>query len=145
MRVTLKSRLAAGLLGCGLLTLAPLPVAANVMEELQVKPGKADNVVRIRFNSRIHFVRYAAAENSSAVQVYFEIVQGADQQLRVVESLRSKPVASLPGITVSFPPQPDIRTKRLLIKFTRRTEATIRPGRTTAVWISCSRMPEKLR
>jgi tetratricopeptide (TPR) repeat protein len=104
------------------------PAAANVLEELLVQPGKADNVVRIRFNTRIHFVRYAAAENSSAVQVYFQIVEGREQQLRVEESLRSRSAASLPGLTVALPPQPGVQTKRLLIKFTRRTEVLVRPG-----------------
>ena len=112
----------------GLCMAAPLPVMANVLDELLVQPGKADNVVRIRFNTRIHFVRYAAAENSSAVQLYFQIVEGTDLQLRVEESLRSKPLASLPGISVSFPPQPGIQTKRMLIRFTRRAEVAIRPG-----------------
>lgn len=104
------------------------PAAANVLEELLVQPGQSDNVVRIRFNARIHFVRYAAAENSSAVQVYFQIVEGREQQLRVEESLRSKAAGSLPGLTVALPPQLDVRTKTLLIKFTRRTEVAVRPG-----------------
>jgi tetratricopeptide (TPR) repeat protein len=104
------------------------PAQANVLEELIIQPGKADNVVRIRFNARIHLVRFAAADNSSAVQVYFEIVQGSEQELSVVESLRSKPLGSLPGINVSFPPQADVRQKRMLIKFTRRAEVVVRAG-----------------
>lgn len=101
---------------------------ANVLDELQVQPDKFDNVVRIRFNARIHFVRYAAAENSSAVQVYFQIVEGAGLQLRVEESLRSNPVASLPGLTLSLPPQPEAKNQRMRIQFTRRTEVVVRAG-----------------
>lgn len=128
MLPSLRKKTAIPLICLGLCMTEIQPAAANVLEELLVQPGKFDNVVRIRFNARIHFVRYAAAENSSAVQVYFQIVEGKEQQLRVEESLRSKPLASLPGLAVSFPPQLDIQTKRLLIKFTRRAEVSIRPG-----------------
>ena len=115
MLPSLRKKTAVSLICLGLCMAEVQPAAANVLEELLVQPGKSDNVVRIRFNSRIHFVRYAAAENSSAVQVYFEIVEGRGQQLRVEETLRSKAAASLPGITVSLPPQLDLATKTLLI------------------------------
>lgn len=124
----LRKKTAIPLICLGLCMAEIQPATANVLEELLVQPGKSDNVVRIRFNARIHFVRYAAAENSSAVQVFFQIVEGKEQQLRVEESLRSRPLASLPGLAVSFPPQLDTQTKRLLIKFTRRAEVSIRPG-----------------
>lgn len=125
---SLSKKTAIPLICLGLSLAEMQPAAANVLEELLVQPGKTDNVVRIRFNARIHFVRYAAADNTSAIQVYFQIVEGREQQLRIEESLRSKPAASLPGITVSYPPQLDIQTKRLLITFSRRTEVAVRPG-----------------
>lgn len=128
MLPNLRKKTAIPLIWLGLCMAEAPPAAANVLEELLVQPGKSDNVVRIRFNARIHFVRYAAADNSSAVQVYFQIVEGKEQQLRVEESLRSKAAASLPGLAVTFPPQPGVQTKRLLIKFTRRTEVVVRPG-----------------
>mgnify|MGYP001048697763 FL=1 len=128
MLPSLRKKTAISLICLGLCMAEVQPAAANVLEELLVQPGKSDNVVRIRFNSRIHFVRYAAAENSSAVQVYFEIVEGRGQQLRVEETLRSKAAASLPGITVSLPPQLGLATKTLLITFTRRSEVVVRAG-----------------
>jgi len=128
MLPSLRKKTTIPLICLGLCMAEVQPAAANVLEELLVQPGKSDNVVRIRFNARIHFVRYAAADNSSAVQVYFQIVEGKELQLRIEESLRSKAAASLPGLTVTFPPQPEIQTKRLLIKFTRRTEVVVRPG-----------------
>lgn len=128
MLPNLKKKTAIPLLCLGLCMAGMQPASANVLEELLVQPGKTDNVVRIRFNARIHFVRYAAAENASAVQIYFQIVEGKEQQLRIEETLRAKPVASLPGLTVSFPPQLDLQTKRLLIKFSRRTDVAVRPG-----------------
>ena len=128
MLPSLRKKSALSLICLGLCLADVPPAAANVLEELLVQPGKTDNVVRIRFNTRIHFVRYAAAENSSAVQVFFQIVEGREQQLRVEESLRSKPAASLPGLSVTLPPQVGLQTKRLLIKFTRRTEVSVRPG-----------------
>jgi hypothetical protein len=125
---SLRKKTAIPLICLGLCMAEVQPAAANVLEELLVQPGKSDNMVRIRFNTRIHFVRYAAADNSSAAEVFFQIVQGRDQQLRVEEILRSKPAASLPGLTVTLPPQLGLQTKRLLIKFTRRTEVVVRPG-----------------
>ena len=124
----LKKKSAISLICLGLGVAGIQPAMANVLDELQIQPGKLDNIVRIRFNARIHFVRYAAADNSSTMQVYFQVVEGTELQLRVEELLRSKPVGSLPGLTVSFPPQPDVKFKTMLIKLTRRSEAVIRPG-----------------
>jgi len=114
------------LLGCCLV--ASQPVTAQVLDEVLVQPDKVDNVVRIRFNARIRYVRHAAAESTNSLAVYFQIVEGGELQVRTVESLKSSPVASLPGMSVSFPAQPDIQTKKLLVKFGKRTTATVRQG-----------------
>jgi len=114
------------LLGCCLV--ASQPVTAQVLDEVLVQPDKLDNVVRIRFNARIRYVRHAAAESTNSLAVYFQIVEGGELQVRTVESLKSSPVASLPGMSVSFPAQPDIQTKKLLVKFSKRTAATVRQG-----------------
>jgi len=114
------------LLGCCLT--ASRPVMAEVLDELQVQPDKRDNVVRIRFNARIRYVRHAAADGTNSMLVYFQIVQGREMQVHIVESLQSKPVASLPGVTVSFPPQSGVQIKELMIRFSKRTVATVGQG-----------------
>ena len=114
------------LLGCCLA--ASRPVMAEVLDELQVQPDKRDNVVRIKFNARIRYVRHAAADGTNSMLVYFQIVQGKEMQVHIVESLQSKPVASLPGVTVSFPPQPGVQIKELMIRFSKRTVATVGQG-----------------
>lgn len=123
-----RKRTAIALIGLGLCLGAMQPALANVMEELQVQPGQADNIVRIKFNARIHFIRQAAAENGSAALVYFRIIEGSELQLKVEERLRARAAAALPGVTVSFSPQPGTQVKKLLIKFSKRTEATVKAG-----------------
>lgn len=123
---TKKAAIPLILLGCCMA--ASQPVTAQVLDEVRVQPDNLDNVVRIRFNARIRYVRHAAAESTNSLAVYFQIVEGGDLQVRAVESLKSSPLASLPGMSVSFPAQPDIQTKKLLIKFSKRTTATVRQG-----------------
>jgi tetratricopeptide (TPR) repeat protein len=115
------------LLGCCLTS--SRPVMAEVLDELQVQPDKRDNVIRIKFNARIRYVRHAAAEGTNSMLVYFQIVQGREMQVQVVESLQSKPVGSLPGLSVTFPPQPGVQIKELKITFSKRTVATVGQGR----------------
>lgn len=107
---------------------APQPAKAEVLDELQIQPDKRDNVVRIKFNARIRYVRHAAAEGTNSMLVYFQIVQGREMQVQVVESLQSKPVGSLPGLNVTFPPQPGVQIKELKITFSKRTVATVVQG-----------------
>ncbi len=128
MHVCARKKTAISLISLGLCMGGVPPALANVMEELQVQPGRTDNVVRIKFNARIHYIRQAAAENGSAAIVYFRIVEGSELQLKVEELLKTKPVASLPGVSVSFPPQSGTQIKKLLVKFSKRTEATIKAG-----------------
>ena len=125
-RFSKKALILLTLLGCCMS--ACQPVMAEVLDEVQVQPDKLDNVIRIRFTSRIRYVRHVAAESTNSMQVYFQIVEGKEQQVQVVESLKSKPVSSLPGLSVTFPAQPDVALKKLLIKFTKRTAATVRQG-----------------
>lgn len=128
MRHSLKKKTAIPLVCLGLLMAGMDPVMANVLDELQVQPDGVDNVVRIRFNARIHFVRYAAAANSSTVQVSFQIVEGTGLQLRVEESLRAQALDSLPGLSLSLPPQSDVKVQTMQIQLTRRAEVVVRPG-----------------
>lgn len=128
MHAPARKKVVISLISLGLYLGGMQPAMANVMEELQVQPGKTDNVVRVKFNSRIHFIRQASAENGSAAIVFFRIVDGSELQLKVEELLKSKPAASVPGVSVSFPPQPGTQIKKLLIRFSKRTEATIKAG-----------------
>ena len=76
MHAPAREKLAISLISLGLCMGGMQPALANVMEELQVQPDKTDHVVRIKFHSRIHFIRQVAAEKGSAAIVFFRIVEG---------------------------------------------------------------------
>jgi tetratricopeptide (TPR) repeat protein len=131
MHIKVRKSLAAALLSCGIIATCPLPALANLLDEIQVQPDNFSNVVRVRFNGRIHVERQTKVGKANVVLVYFKVLEGTELQLNTVESLRSKPVDLIPGVTVSLGPQPNQQTRTLELRFdkgVKPVKTTVQPG-----------------
>jgi hypothetical protein len=130
MSFTFRNTLAAALIGCGVLATGPQAAMAQILEEIQVQPDSFENVVRVQFNARIQFLRAVRVGKTDTVQVYFQLVQGEEVEIKTVETLRSRPFERLPAVTVSYPPQAT-RIRKLTLRIGQGTSpagVTVRAG-----------------
>jgi hypothetical protein len=131
MQRNMRSTLAITLISCGMIASFPQTALSNILDEIQVQPDSYSNVARIRFNGPIHVERQTKITESNVILVYFRVTQGKNLLLTTVESISSKPVDLLPGITVSLSPQPNQATRTLELRFSKSAKpvkATVRPG-----------------
>lgn len=131
MQNRVRNSLAAILISCGVIAICPQSAQANLLDQIQVQPDNYSNVVRIRFNGRIHVERQTSVGKANVVLVYFQLLESKQLDLTAIESLRSKPVDLLPGVTVSLGPQPNQQIRYFELRFTktaRSLKTTIQPG-----------------
>ncbi len=106
MFFTTRNKLVAALIGCSILAISPHMAAAQILEEIQVQPDNFENVIRLQFNARIQFLRAVPVGKTNTIVVYFRILQGEDlTEIKLVETLRSKPFDRLPGVEATLSPQ----------------------------------------
>ena len=119
----------AALIGCGVLAINPQSAMAQILDEIQVQPDNFENVVRLQFNARIQFLRAVTVGKTNTIQVYFQLVQSEDLEIKTVETLKSKPFERLPAVTVSYPPQTtQVKKLTLQIGDKKPVKVTVRAG-----------------
>jgi tetratricopeptide (TPR) repeat protein len=101
---------------------------AEMLDEVDVRAEGADTVIRIRFNPRVQYLRHVPTETGDLLQIFFQIVGNDESPSLVPEFRRSKPSDLAPGFTVTYPLQPTVVTKKLLIRFAKPVRFTVRPG-----------------
>ena len=94
----------AAVLAAGLAALAaPLRLAAQVFESIDVGVEQGVARVRIEFATRVQYLRHAPRDHGTLLNLYLTAPGGLDPALQVGrEVLTAPPTPGLPAVTVSF-------------------------------------------
>jgi tetratricopeptide (TPR) repeat protein len=101
---------------------------AETLDDVEVRADTADTVIRIRFNPRIQYLRHVPAERGDLLQIFFEVVGPVDTPALVEEFRKLKASDSAPAFSVTYPVQPGVVTKKILVRFARPVRFKVRPG-----------------
>ncbi len=108
---------------------APLPARAEALDELTMQADNADAVVRLKFNVRMHYLRHAPLGSTDLMEIYFQLLGGDEMLTRPIEeNLELAPQGRVPGVSVTYPVQPGVTIKRIVVHFTRKVAVRVRPG-----------------
>jgi len=101
---------------------------AETLDDVEVRADTADTVIRIRFNPRVQYLRHVPAESGDLLQIFFEVVGPVDTPALVEEFRKSKASDIAPAFSVTYPVQPGVVTKKVLVRFARPVKFKVRPG-----------------
>lgn len=125
----LRGSLRAALLACVLMLIGMASAFAEILDELDVRAEGNDAVVGIRFAVRVQYLSHAPLDAADLVDISFALVSSNAQQTAIEEYRRLRGRGALPDVTVTYPVQLTVPTKRLKVHFSRRVKFRVRPGR----------------
>jgi len=108
-----------------LVALGSTTVHAEVLDELTVFPERADAVVRITFGVRIQYLRHAMV-GDDVVEIYFQVLTLGESA--VTEYRRIAPTPTFPGVEVTYPLQPLLQLRKIIVRFSSPVTFRVRPG-----------------
>lgn len=117
----------------GLVSVAAIPNArAEVLDELEAFPERADAVVRIKFTVRVQYLRSTIVAGDSA-EIIFQILTTDLPPSNVEERRLLRATATFPGVTVTYPASQNVTQRRLLVRFSRPVKFQIRAAGNLAI------------
>jgi len=113
-----------------LLLLAAGVAGAQTLDDIDVRTQGDQKVVRLRFNASVSYITIAPAGAADQYQLRFEMLAADEPVLRQVAGEQRRLAAGdgLPGIAVSYTPEPGNRIKQLTVRLGRALPLTARQG-----------------
>jgi hypothetical protein len=110
--------------------LASVPSArADYLDDVEVLHAGDNTIIRINFNVRVQYLRHVPEREGDLVQIFLKVLS-SDEPPPIADESWTTPASQFnPRFTVSYPLQPGVQIKKLLLKFSDSVRFLARQGR----------------
>ncbi len=110
---------------------------SQLLDSIEVRREGADAQVRIKFATRIQYLRHVPLERGSLLRIYFQITAGEEATSGTIEEMRrSPPTPLVPRFDVVYPPQPQRPQRMIEVRFAQPVRFSVRPEDSTTLLIT---------